>query len=73
MLITVKANPDWNEDKVEKISENRFEVFVKEPPVQGRANRAIVFLLAEYFGVSFSQIRMVKGFKERNKVFEILM
>ena len=71
MLIVVKAHPDSGEDLVEKIGENRFVVSVKEPPVQGRANLAIIRLLAKYFKVSPSKIRLVKGFRERNKVFEI--
>ena len=58
-------------DKIEKISETEYRVSVKEPPVVGRANRAIARVLAEYFAVSASQVSLISGFSSRNKVFEI--
>lgn len=72
MKITVKAKPASKEEKVEKITEFEFVVSVKEPPVQGRANMAIIKALAQYFRVSPSQVRLVSGFTSRQKVFEIL-
>ncbi|MBU3901535.1 DUF167 domain-containing protein [Patescibacteria group bacterium] len=67
MKIFVKAKPDGYEDKVEKIDETHFIVETRGPAVQNRANRAITLLVAQYFGVESSKIRMIKGFKERNK------
>ena len=71
MLIRVKAQPDGWEDKVEKINDTHYAVETREPPVQGRANRAIAGLLAGYFKISVSRVKLIKGFKERNKIFEI--
>jgi len=69
--ITVKAKPAARENKVEKIRESHFIVSVKEPPVQGRANQAIIKLLADYFSVSQGSVQLVSGFTSRNKIFEI--
>ncbi len=69
MKITVKAKPDSNENKVEKIDDLNFVVSVKDPPVQGRANRAIIKLLSEYFHTP--NIRIVSGRISRNKIVEI--
>ncbi len=71
MKIFVKAKPDGYEDKVEKVDETHFIVATREPPVQNRANLAITRILAKYFGVELGKIRMTKGFRERNKIFEI--
>lgn len=71
MKIKVTANPAARENKVEEVGENEFIVSVTELPVQGRANSAIVELLAEHFGVSKSEVRLVSGFKTRQKTFEI--
>ncbi|HEY4476982.1 MAG TPA: DUF167 domain-containing protein [Candidatus Paceibacterota bacterium] len=71
MKINVKAKPRAYEDQVEKIDEQNFVVSVTEPPVQGRANIAILKLLADYFQVAQSQVRLVSGFTSRQKVFEI--
>lgn len=58
-------------DQVEKISDTEYKVSVKEPPIEGRANRAITKVLAEYFGVSVSQVSLISGYASRNKVFNI--
>ena len=61
----------WKEKNSESDEEEWFVIWVKEPPIQGRANIAIVKVLAEYFKVSNSQIRLVSGFSSKQKVFEI--
>jgi uncharacterized protein (TIGR00251 family) len=45
---------------------------VKQPPKQGKANEAVIRLLAEHFGVPRSQVRILSGFRSRNKVIEIV-
>jgi len=72
MRIFVKAKPGVKEEKIEKIDESNFVVSVKEPPVQGRANAAIIKALAEYFGVAAGRIKIVSGWTSRQKVVEIL-
>lgn len=71
MKIFVKAKPDSKEAKVDKIDDNNFLVAVKEPPVKGLANRAIIAALADYFGISAAQIKIVSGFSSRKKIAEI--
>ena len=71
MLIKVKVFPYSKEDTVIKKSEDSFEVTVKEKPVKGLANRAVVRALSSYFKIPESEIRLIKGFRERNKIFEI--
>ena len=69
MRINVKAKPDSSENKVDKIDEVNFVVSVKDPPVQGRANRAIVKQLSEYFHTP--NVRIISGHTSRNKIVEI--
>ena len=71
MKIFVKAKPLSREEKVEKINEGHFVVSVKEPTVNGQANRAIAKAFADYFNTPFSQVRLVSGFSSRQKTFEI--
>lgn len=69
MRINVKAKPNSNENKVDKIDNFNFVVSVKDPPVQGRANRAIVKLLSEYFHTS--RVRIISGHTSRNKIVDV--
>jgi uncharacterized protein len=57
-----------NEDSVKEY----YTVFVKEPPKQGKANEAIVKVLAEYFKVSKNSVSLVSGVSSKKKVFEII-
>jgi len=71
LKIKVKVRPN---SKIEEVSQedDTFIVKVKEPPREGRANQAVIKLLAEHFGVSQGQVRILSGFKDRNKVIEIV-
>lgn len=71
MKISVQAKPLAKESHVEKINDANFIVAVKEPPREGKANKAIAKALAEYFNIAPSDVRLVYGFASRDKVFEI--
>lgn len=72
MKINVKAKPNSKEEKVEKIDENNFVVFVKEPPEKGKANEAIRNALAVYFKIASTRVKIVSGYSSRNKIVEIV-
>ena len=72
MKIFIKAKSNAKEEKVEKIDEQNYIVFVKEPPVQGKANNAIRNALAVYFKIGSSCIKIVSGHRSRNKIIEII-
>lgn len=72
MKIFVKAKPNAKTEKVEKIDDIHFAVSVKEPPVYGRANAAIVKILSEYFNVPQSDVKIVSGNFSKNKIIEII-
>jgi len=72
MKIFVKAKPGAKAEKMEKIDDSHFTVSVKEPPIQGMANLAIIKVFAEYFGVAPSSVKIVSGFTSRQKIIEIV-
>lgn len=69
--IFVKAKPGSKNEKIERIDESHFEVWVKEPPVKGKANQAIIKALAAHFGVAPEKVRIVSGHTSRQKIVEI--
>ena len=48
------------------------KVYLTAPPLENRANEALIDFLAEHFGIKRSTIQIVKGLKSRNKVVSIL-
>ena len=69
--ICVKAKPGADKAEIEKLDELSYVVSVREPPVQGRANAAIIAALAEYFGVARSLVTIVSGWTSRQKIVQI--
>ncbi|MBU1146554.1 DUF167 domain-containing protein [Patescibacteria group bacterium] len=72
MKIFVSAKPRAREEKVERVDENNFIVSVTAPPVKGLANQAIIKVVAGYFKVAPSRVKIVSGFTSRQKVLEII-
>ena len=70
MKIQVKVKPNSRSEEISREG-GSFIVKVKEPPKEGKANQAVIKLLAEYFSVPQSQVRILSGFRSRNKVIEI--
>lgn len=68
MEIRVKLKTGSSQEKVEKISENEYNVWVKSPPEKGQANRDLERVLKNYFKRS---VELKKGFKSKNKVLVI--
>jgi uncharacterized protein len=71
MLIKVRAFPDSKEERIIKKNENSFDVFVEEVAERNMANKRIIEIIAEYFNVPQHKAKMIKGFKESSKIFDI--
>jgi len=71
MLIKVKVFPNSKKEEVIKKAEDSFEIRVKERPVKGEANRRVIEVLVLYFKNPKAKIRLIKGFRQQNKIFEI--
>lgn len=71
MRYDIRVVPNAKQKKVVK-EPGRLKVYLTVSPVDGKANKALLELLAEYFSVRKKQVRIVKGQKNRNKVVEIV-
>jgi len=71
MFIRIKIFPGCKKTEIIKKSENNFEIKVKEKPLQGRANKAVIKELSNLFKIGEKDIRIIKGHKRRNKILEI--
>ena len=70
MKIQVKVKPNSKNEELSREGDS-FIVKVKEPPKEGKANQAVIKLLAEHFGVPQNQVRILSGFRSRSKVIEV--
>ena len=69
MRIKVKVHPNSSKEKIVKINEEELGVWVKEKPIDNKANEKLIKVLKNYFK---RQVKLISGLKSRNKTFEII-
>ena len=67
---TIKPNSRHREEVVVG-GDGTYIIYTKAPAIEGRANAAAIKLLAKYFGVPPSGVRLVRGARAKHKVFLI--
>ncbi len=70
MLIKAKVIPRAREEKIAMNGEI-LKIYVREQPVKGKANKKVIELVAKFFGVSKSDVKIISGEKKREKLIEI--
>ncbi len=71
MRLSIKVTPGAKKNTLTKVGDVT-KVHLTAPPVDGKANEALVRFLAEHFKVRLSQITICKGLKSRQKIVEIV-
>ena len=72
MLIKVKVFPGSKKEEIIKKAEDSFDISVKAKPQSGDANKEVIKVLALYFKIPAARVRLIKGAKQRNKIFKLL-
>ena len=67
----VKVQPKSSRDQVLGYRDGVLQLRVTAPPDKGRANAAVVALLADALGVAKSRVRIVRGQSSRDKVLTV--
>ena len=70
MILNIKVIPGAKRN-LYKEEDGAIKVYLNAPPVDGKANEALVDVLAEHFDIRPSQIEIIKGLKSRYKVINI--
>ncbi|MGK7914337.1 MAG: DUF167 domain-containing protein [Prochloraceae cyanobacterium] len=71
MRIQVKVKPNSKQQKIEESADGSFLVRLKSPPIDGKANKELLELIAKKFHISRSQITIKSGLSSKNKLIEI--
>lgn len=71
MKISVKVKPGSKKECIERVDDTNFIVHIKAPPVEGKANDALIRALSDYFGVPKSKIVIIRGAAGKYKVVEV--
>lgn len=71
MRISVIVHPNAKNPRIENDLLGVLHVYVHEPPLEGKANRAVTEALAEYFHIRVRNVLLVHGDRSKNKLFDI--
>ena len=72
MKINVKVLPSSSAESIEKIDEITYKVKVSASAQEGRANKRLRELLAQYFKVSKGNVNIIAGERSKVKIIEII-
>ena len=72
MRIYVKVSPKSARKEIIKISTGEYRVKLTAPPTEGKANKMLVEMLADYFSVAKSLVTIVGGKSAKTKIVDIL-
>ncbi len=67
----VRVQPRCSRNEVQGVKDGRLCIRTTATPADGKANKAVVRLLAGYLGVAPSRIKLTKGMTQRNKQFVV--
>lgn len=71
MIISVKVFPNSPKKSVVKKEDGSLEVRFSAVPEKGKANERLLDLVSEFFGVSPSRVKILKGAASRNKLLSV--
>ena len=71
MQIAVIVHPNSKQSKVEKDLIGTWHVYVTAPPLEGKANKAVIETLADFLKIKKNEVILLRGAKSKNKVFEV--
>ena len=75
-LIAVRLTPKASADRIGKTRQladgsEQLTVYVTAPPDKGKANEAMIRLLAKHLDVAASRLTLVRGQTNRNKLVKV--
>ena len=72
IILKVYLQPKSSKNEIVGPYRDGIKIKVTAPPIEGKANKALIRFLAEEFGISSSCIEILKGHHFREKTLKIL-
>lgn len=71
MYIKVRVTPNSKKESFKKLDNDTFEISVKEKAERNLVNNKIIELLADYFSIQISGIKIITGHHSPRKILFI--
>jgi len=69
--LSFKVHLRSRKQEIIELDENTFKIYVKSSPTKGEANQEVKELIAKFFNVPVSRVKINRGHKSRNKLITI--
>ena len=69
--LLVKVKPNARENSIRQFEDGTWIAEVKAPPKDGKANRALIKVIAKQFNVTKSQVSIKRGKSGRTKLIQL--
>ena len=73
MNIEVRVMPRSSREEVVKVGEDSYKVYMHEAAVEGKANKKLIEMIANYLSIKKSNIGITRGIKSKNKLIKIII
>ena len=70
MKIKVRVIPRAKKERIEEAN-GIIRVYTSKPPIEGKANKHLIEMLARYLNIRKNAITIMRGLKSRDKIIEI--
>jgi uncharacterized protein (TIGR00251 family) len=71
LVVRVRVQPRSSRSEILGVVDSQLRIRTTAAPADGKANRAVIRLLADYFELAPSRIRLTHGIAQRNKRFVV--
>ena len=71
LIISVHVKTGARQDRMTLTGTNSFNIELKAQPQDGKANAALIKLLAKHLGVTQAAVNIKRGATSRNKLVEV--
>lgn len=71
MKLHVTVHPNSRKPRIVSNEDGSLDIYVSQPATEGKANQAVIAILADYLGTPKSRITLLRGAKSKKKVVEV--
>lgn len=71
MIIAIVVKPNAKKEQIEEQPDGSYRVSVNASPIEGKANDAVIRILADHFSVPKSAVHVMRGAHGKRKWVEV--
>ena len=71
LYLNIRVQPRSRKQDITQIGVDSYKVRVLAPPSKGKANKEVIKIIADHFGLPVSLVHIVRGSTSRDKVVTI--